>query len=490
MPLPKRPQKPQGSRLPSRPAANSLPSFETSEPENAYADPFGDTEDFAEEAYPAQAEEVYEEAEQEDDEDFYEVDDDGRFGVEDPNESLSEDSEFNEGFIIGYDEIDENTPTVTGQEALINAVSELPEELVPAAEAFFALMDDDEVSEIAMNSPERVNYKKRGRRLRAQSITFGSTASYHEFINRIIIPMADTSETIDGENHLIEGRMTFPATEEGEAPVTARLTIVGPPVIKDAKVQIAKKSRIQYSLDDMLEFGSMSSNMRNFLKALAHGKATVVFSGVSGAGKTTLIEAMANHFDPDDRVIVVEDTPELRIPTGDVVSFVAPAPRPGRDDLVTMEWLIKATNRMRPDRIIVGECRGGEFSEFLIAANSGADGSMTTIHADSPRKTLDKMVSLSLKNGTSKSENAVIRDISSTVQIIVQAELIDDKHVVSSIEEISNMTTNGGAVISSQTIFGYDRQTQTFQARNHPSDHLRSFLEQRGVELRPEWFRS
>lgn len=418
------------------------------------------------------------------------------FGVEATNEVLEEPAgEFGQEFAMDYEDFIEGEPLSSDDELdpsvlIVNALREFPEEITPAAEAFFELINDDDVSEVMMNAPNRVTYKRKGQRLRAQPVDFLTVELYHRFINEILLPLTDSEERIDGTNYLIEGQLTFPSTDPDLAPAVARVHMMTPPVVPYAKVTIAKKSRISYTLDDMKNFGSMTENMMNFLKCLAHGKATVVFSGVSGAGKTTLIEAMSHYFDSNDRIIIVEDTPEIRIPSGDVVSLTAKNPGPGMDekDVVTMEWLVKATNRMRPDRILVGECRGGEFAEFLIAANSGADGSMTTIHASTPRLALEKMVSLAMKSSTSKSESSVIRDINSTVQVVVQADIVDGKHVISSIMEVSSMTTSTGK-INSQTIFEYDRMTQRFVAKNQPGQDLKAFLEQHGVDLPPHWFR-
>ena len=422
----------------------------------------------------------------------FEATDSESFGVSDPNEEFYAGGEFAEEFAMDYEEYEMEDTDETDHIFLVNnAIDALPEESREAAENFFELLDDDEISEVLPRGPKKFLYKKKGRILRAQNITFPNTQAYHHFLNTVVLALTETTEEIDGTNHLIEGRLTFPSPDENVAPLTARVHMVTPPVVKDAIVTIAKKSRIQYTLDDMVEFGTLTPNMRKFLEAVARGKATTVFSGVSGSGKTTLIEAMAYYFDPDDNVVVVEDTPELRIQAGNVIALTANTPKPGMSDkeIISMEWLVKATNRMRPDRIVVGECRGEEFSEFLIAANSGADGSMTTIHAENPRGTLNKMLSLAIKNSTSKSEEAVVRDISSTVQIIVQASLIDDKHIISSIEEVSNSITNQGRTIGTQTIFEYDRMKKRHIAKNQPSDELKDFLRQRGIEVENDWFR-
>lgn len=518
------------NRLPTRsqlPTAPSLPTEDEEEYEDTFSSFDGGNDDFSfgvggdddnntpapqlyddedEDSYeyPTQSSRAqYEEAEEEEEKEEeykepsflneFEPSDDETFGVPDPNEEIFGGGEFSDDFAMDFAEYEITSDDGEPDHVSIinNAITALPESSKDAAENFFELLDNDEISEITMKSPTKIIYKKKGRRLSAQNVAFASTEEYHNFINTVVLGLTDTSEKIDGTNHLIEGRLTFPSPEPNVADLTARVHIITPPVVKNAVVTLAKKSRIQYTLDDMVDFGTLTPSMAKFLKAIARGKATTVFSGVSGSGKTTLIESMAYYFDPDDSVVVVEDTPELRIQYGNVTSLTANTPKPGMDerDVVSMEWLVKATNRMRPDRIIVGECRGGEFSEFLIAANSGADGSMTTIHAANPRLTLQKMLSLALKNGTSKSEEAVVRDISSTVHIIVQADLIDGKHIISRIEEVSNNITSKGNLIGTQTIFEYDRLQQRHITRNQPSDDLKEFLGQRGVETENDWFR-
>lgn len=508
MALPKRPTRPMQEQ-PSRPS-RTLPTRRQSPPKpvtSTWDDDEDDDDNFIETPFnatedpltvsPVSTEEEDETTPLPTDYSDFNLDQES-FGIEAQNEVLETEltGDFDYEFAMDYDDYIEAENMVLSTNnsdptALIRyALKDFPEDLIPSVEAFFDLVDDDEVSEILMNSYNKIGYKKKGHRLRAQKINFQDTETYHRFINEILLPLTDNPDRIDGSNYFIEGQLTFPSTDPDQPPVLGRTTIITPPVVINAKVTIAKKSRISYTLDDMRDFGTMTDNMMNFLKCLAHGKATVVFAGVSGAGKTTLIEAMSHYFDSNDRIIVVEDTPEIRIPSGDVVNLVAKTSRPGLDEKeeVPMEWLVKATNRMRPDRIIVGECRGGEFAEFLIAANSGADGSMTTIHASTPRQALEKMVSLAVKNASSKSESSVIRDINSTVQIIVQADIVDGRHVISSILEVSSMQ-NASGKINSHPIFEYDQMTQRFIARNQPSDDLKVFLERHGVELPPQWFR-
>lgn len=352
-------------------------------------------------------------------------------------------------------------------------------------------ISDDESSEVLLNGPTEIMFKVNGQRFYDRNIQFEDIETYHKVINSLILHETDTDGRIGKDSYLIEGQLELPDyNNPNNPPLFARVHVIAPPVVKAAKVTIAKKAKNQFGIDDLANKQAMSPAMASFLKALARGRATVVFSGLSGSGKTTLLEAMSHHFDENDRVVVVEDTSELRLPLPDVVSLLSTSRKPGQNpaEIVSLEWLVSQANRMRPDRIIVGEIRGGELAEFLSAANSGADGSMTTVHASSPRQTLDKMLSLAMKSPTAKNEQSVLRDISSTVQIIVQTSLVDGRHVISQIEEISDTVLQSGAGIATTPIFQFDRNTGAFLATGRPSDKLTQFLGQRGVKVEPTWF--
>ncbi len=386
-------------------------------------------------------------------------------------------------------------PTLTDEDLADDYEDFSPEDVV-AARNLLGLLNDTNSSEVLLNGPTSIMYKKDGARIHADNIKFSSVKAYHQFIDDLILEYTDTTDRIGAkgtENYLIEGQLTLPDFEDETRPdLLARVHILVPPVVSEAKVTIAKKNRFQLTVDDMVNSGAMSTNMGAFLIAVARGRATTVFSGLSGSGKTTLLEALSNYFDPNDRIVVVEDTPELRLASvTDVVYLHSTAVKPGSDPLkaITLEWLVSSTNRMRPDRIIVGEIRGGEMSEFLIAANSGADGSMTTLHASSPKLTLDKMISLALKSSTSKSETSVARDISSTVQIIIQMALIEGRHIITHIEEVTRVVRKETGGIVTQTLFAYDRDRNTFVPQQRPTAELTSFLAQRGVEIDNSWFR-
>ena len=211
--------------------------------------------------------------------------------------------------------------------------------------------------------------------------------------------------------------------------------------------------------------------------------AAFLAAGVA-VSNSTVLEAMSHDYDIDERVVVVEDVRELQLPLADVTYLKSTFAAPGVDEKSAMstDLLVRIANRMRVTRIIVGECRGPEFTEWLIAANSGADGSSTTVHADSPRRALDKMVSLGMKSPTAGNEQTLRRDIAATVDVIVQAGLVDNRHRILTIEEVSKTVRDNG-VIATTTLFAFDRTTGKHVAVNQPSDELVARIRSRGASF-------
>lgn len=426
-----------------------------------------------------------------DDEDTYEDEESPvaeTFGYEEPETYSPVATEEQSMFSDDYDTDEDDEEEMI---SLDDAAKGFSPEIKDSIERLLMHINDQESSEVLMNGPSEVMIKVNGAKYHISAIDFKNNRIYHDVINKFILPFVDTNERINDSSYLIEGQMELPDMENPDLPPTfARVHIVAPPVVKSVKVTIAKKARKQFTVDDIVANQAMSPNMGEFLKVAARGKLTTVLSGLSGSGKTTLLEAMSHHFDQDDRVLVVEDTQELMLPVSDVVYMRSQLARPGETNVapITLEWLVSQANRMRPDRIIIGEVRGGEMSEFLVAANSGADGSMTTIHAGNPKLTLAKIASLAMKNATSKNEDSIVRDIASTIQLVVQAALIDGKHIITHIEEISDIVNTTTKAISTQTLFEYNRNTGKHIAVSRPSEKLQSFLAQRGIELDPRLF--
>lgn len=369
-------------------------------------------------------------------------------------------------------------------------IESLPYGLHKAAEKLLKLIAEDGITEILMNGPQEILFRKDGQRFFVDDISFPDVDSYHKVINNVILPLGKITDRIDVNPYLIEGQIEVPDPYDPKNMLLARIHIIAPPAVDVAKVTIAKKARYQYTIDDIVDKGSMSYEMGAFLKACSRGRVTLVISGLSGSGKTTILEALSFEFDTNDRVIAVEETPELRLPLEDVVYLPAQSAKPGLDNnnAVTVEWLVAQANRMRPDRIIVGECRGGEAAEFISAANSGADGSITTLHASSPRQALDKLLTLYMKGHDDRSEFAVLRDIASTVQIVIQTNLIDGKHVVTQIEEVSKTIRKDGIAIATTPLFEYSRISGRYEPKNRPSEHLVDYMASRGVQVDLAWF--
>lgn len=366
------------------------------------------------------------------------------------------------------------------------AINKLPKNLKNSIFKFFELIQDETSTEITLRGPKNVGFKSKGQRFIDNEIDFVDVETYHAIINSFLLPLTNTYDRIGETEYLIEGQLLIPdSTDPSRPPLVARVHILAPPTAGAAVITIAKKSRSQLTIDSMVGSGSMTEDMGRFLKEIARGRATVVFAGVSGAGKTTLLEAMSREFDVSDRVILIEDVEELTLPVSDVTALRSHQPRPGDDPrkAVSLEWLVRQAQRMRPDRIVVGEVRGAEMAEFLTAANSGADGSMTTVHASSPHEAIQKMVSLSQKNLNGKSEQSILRDIASTVQVIVQMNLVDGRHVISQIEEVSRTVNINNMGIQTLPLYRFDRNTGRFNFENRPSDEFTSFLKQRGVTV-------
>jgi pilus assembly protein CpaF len=390
-------------------------------------------------------------------------------------------------------ETDNTIPPVQMKKAKASPViNSYPPHMQAIIDELLGYISDDECTEVLMNGYKDISRKVRGIRYHCSNLDFKDAQTYHNIINDILLPFTDTVERIDGNNAVLEGQLSLPSEDKYSSPTLARVHIVAPPGVREAKVTIAKKSREDLNLDDLVQNGSLSQNSAEFLKAIARGRQTFVVAGPTGAGKTTTLQAITHYFDENDRVVVIEETPELKLPLGDVVYLRATLQKPGMDpsQIYTLEFWAKQANRMRMDRVIVGETRGGEMADWLLAANSGAEGSATTVHANSPRRALDKILGLATKGEKTTSEGQLRREIASTISIIVQCGLVDHKHVIIAIEEISATVSQASGQIQTNTIFEYDKEIGRMVAKGRPSDELLRSLTYAGVEANSSWFQS
>lgn len=381
-------------------------------------------------------------------------------------------------------------PTVFARPKPVEPPASFSEETQLSIRRLLEYIGDDECSEVLLNGPNEISRKVKGVRYHCSDVRFGDPSTYHNVINEVLLNYTDTRDRIDYKTVVIEGQLKLEAAN-GEAPMIARVHVVAPPGVNHAKVTIAKKSRHDLNLDDLASNGTISQAAAEFLKAAARSRKTMVVSGPTGAGKTTTLQAITHYFDPNERVVVVEETPELNLPLGDVVYLRATLQKPGMDpsEIFGLDFWTKQANRMRMDRVIVGETRGAEMADWLLAANSGAEGSATTVHANSPRRALDKMLGLATKSEGATSETQIRREIAQTVDLIVQCGLVDNRHVVTAIEEISETVSQATSQIQTNTLFEYDKMQDKLIAKGRPSDEFLQSMMANGVTADASWFR-
>lgn len=305
------------------------------------------------------------------------------------------------------------------------------------------LIADESVSEIMVNSFEEI-FIERGGKLRKSDITFTSNQSVVQAIERIVTPLG---RRIDESSPMVDARL-----KDG-----SRVNAVIPPLaLKGANITIRKFSKKKLVGEDLIKFGSMTPVMLNFLQTVVEQKANIIISGGTGSGKTTLLNVMSSYIPNDERIVTVEDAAELQLGQPNLVGLESrPANAEGKG-LVAIRDLVKNCLRMRPDRIVVGECRGGEALDMLTAMNTGHDGSLTTAHANTPRDCLARIEVMVMMAGMDLPIRAIREQIASAVRFIVQQNRFScGTRKITHITEITGME---GDVIQLQDIFLYKRE--------------------------------
>ena len=269
------------------------------------------------------------------------------------------------------------------------------------------LLRDDDVTEIMVNRFDEI-YVERAGRLSLSSLTFSGDHAVRSVIDRIISPLG---RRIDESSPMVDARLS-----DGSR-VNA---VIAPLALKGSCLTIRKFAKKKLHAEDLIKYGSMNEEMATFLKYAVENKRNVVVSGGTGSGKTTLLNVLSNFVPDSDRILTIEDAAELKLSQPDLVSLEArPANVEGKG-AISIRELVKNALRMRPDRIIVGECRGGEALDMLQAMNTGHDGSLTTAHANSPRDALSRLQVMVLMAGMDLPLSAIREQIASAVDIIVQ----------------------------------------------------------------------
>lgn len=312
-----------------------------------------------------------------------------------------------------------------------------------------SLLEDDTITEIMVNGPKNVYIERKGKVHRVP-ITFESNDHVMRIIDRIVAPLG---RRIDESSPYVDARL----------PDGSRVNAVIPPIsLVGPVLTIRKFSKNPITVDQMIQFGSISAEAVQFLKACVESRLNVIISGGTGSGKTTLLNVLSGFIPSDERIITIENAAELQLRQEHVVTLESRPPNiEGRGE-ITIRDLVMNSLRMRPERIIVGECRGGETLDMLQAMNTGHDGSMTTAHANSPRDCLARIETMCLMAGMDLPVRAIREQVASAVDVICQQERMrDGTRKVTTVTEVSGME---GDVITMTDIFVFE-QTGTENGR-------------------------
>ena len=354
------------------------------------------------------------------------------------------------------EEIIEEDPAIVGdisREVLIEAAVNEAVGLGPIE----SLLADDSVSEIMVNRFDEIFVERAGK-LQPSPIVFSSDQAVLSAIERIVAPLG---RRIDESSPMVDGRL-----KDGSR-VNA---VISPLSLKGPSLTIRKFAKRKLQAQDMVNYGSATMEMMNLLKLAVEQRKNVLISGGTGSGKTTLLNILSNYIPDDERVVTVEDAAELKLSQPNLVALEArPANVEGKG-LVSIRDLVRNCLRMRPDRIVVGECRGGEALDMLQAMNTGHDGSLTTGHANSPRDMLRRLEVMVLMAGMDLPVQAIREQISSAVQLIVQQTRFGDgSRRIISITEVTGMEQS---TILLNEIFAY--QQQGFDEHGRVKGHYRA----------------
>lgn len=304
------------------------------------------------------------------------------------------------------------------------------------------LLDDETVSEIMVNGPKQVFIERNGK-LQLARVHIQGEEELRRIIDRIIEPLG---RHIDEKHPMVDARL----------PDGSRVNAVIPPcAIDGSSITIRKFSKEKLKVTDLIRFGSITEMMAKFLEACVVSRLNIVISGGTGSGKTTTLNVLSSYIPNDERIVTIEDAAELQMQQEHVVRLETKPPDIGGANEVTIRDLVRNSLRMRPERIIIGECRGGEAIDMLQAMNTGHDGSMTTVHANSPRDAISRLETLCMMAGMDLPLMVIRSQIASAVDVIVQQNrLRDGSRKITSISEVSGM--EGNTVIMSD-IYRYEQ---------------------------------
>ncbi len=311
------------------------------------------------------------------------------------------------------------------------------------------LVEDRTCSEIMVNGPNMIFAEVKGKLIET-GVVFDDDDHVMWTAQRIIRPMG---RRLDRGQPMVDARL----------PDGSRVHLITEPsALLGTTMTIRKFPEKRLSINDLISFGSISPDAAEFLKACVQSRLNIVVSGGTGSGKTTLLNVLSGYIPDDERIVTIEDAAELQLTQRHVVRLETAPPMAGGDGIagaLTIRDLVRGSLRMRPDRIVIGECRGGEALDMLQAMNTGHDGSLTTVHANNPRDTIGRLETLVLMSGMDLPITVVRRQIVSAVDLIIQISHIrDGSRKITQITEIQGME---GESVTLQDIFMYRTAGQT-----------------------------
>jgi pilus assembly protein CpaF len=342
------------------------------------------------------------------------------------------------------------------------------------------LLADPKVTEIMVNRHDQI-YVERAGKLQKTTVRFPSAEQLRGVIERIVAPLG---RRIDEKVPMVDARL-----RDG-----SRVNAIIPPLaLKGPALTIRKFSKKFLGVPELIGFGSLTEQMATFLGAAVKARMNIVISGGTGSGKTTLLNALASFVPEDERIITIEDSAELQLPQDHVITLESRPANIEGEGAIAIRDLVKNALRMRPDRIVVGECRGGEALDMLQAMNTGHDGSLTTVHANSPRDALSRMETMALMAGLELPSRAIRDQIASAINIIVQQSRLQDgsrriTHITEVTGQEANTFTSADVFIFKQTGLAPDGKVY---GQFVPTGYVPAFvdgLSRRGIKVPREIF--
>src|SRR5664280_1680467 len=341
------------------------------------------------------------------------------------------------------------------------------------------LLRDESITEVMVNGPRQV-YIERSGKLELTNVVFQNDDHVMRIIDRIIAPIG---RRIDESSPMVDARLTDGSRVNAIIPP---LSLIGP------VVTVRKFSASPFTVDDLVRFGTATPEMFDFLRACVEARLNIFVSGGTGSGKTTTLNVLSSFIPTDERIVTVEDAAELQLRQEHVVTLESRPPNIEGRGAITIRDLVRNCLRMRPDRIIVGEVRGGEALDMLQAMNTGHDGSLTTLHANTPRDSISRLETMCLMSGMNLPLKVVREQIAAAIDLIVQqSRLKDGSRKVTSITEVAGME---GDVIVMQDVFVFEQTgivEGKIQGRLKPTGIRPKFVEKfevQGIHLPPGLF--